>query len=122
MAYGIWIERQSPEGHLLPIAYHEWVEAVEEAPGVRLRQGGFSRRDPRSGASLKMDSRSGDAEVYDPQREQWDSMLLWTASGRACLHPSPSFNEEDDPLRQVVRELAKRLQAKVVGDQGEEYP
>ena len=112
MGYSIHIERDPP------LTLAEWTAAVDQTTEVRLDTRGCSATNPKTGEVVSIAGSDGDAEVSI--EGTWYPCFHWS-DGSVSFRASSDFHEPYTPLRRIAQELARRLKAKVVGDEGEEY-
>jgi hypothetical protein len=101
----------------LLITTAEWIKAVQETPGIRLATKDANLK-TSTGDVLSFKHRPEDVEVL-AQDGDWRMAILFrrgtaTFSGRAW--------EPGHPVAIAACRLAKATHAKIVGDEGEEYP
>jgi hypothetical protein len=121
MGYELHIERRAPDGSRLAIAVSEWRAAVERTNGARIAEGDHQTTNPRTGEVIVLRNTGGDAEVYFPADAAWRRVFRWSRSGRVSFKATPDFEESASDLRRVAIDLAGRLGALLVGDEGEIY-
>ena len=120
MAYTLTIEREDAV-----ISLEEWLAAVEATDGIRKCQGGrHTATNPLTGAIMSMAVEPGDVEIYDLEAGQWKFCIRWYGG-------SPSFNANviaraldgdlSDPAWIALHAVVARLQASIVGEEGEAY-
>jgi hypothetical protein len=119
MGYGLHIERRTSDGTTLPITLEEWLEAVEATPGIRLADGPLQLRNPMTGEIITVQNAGGDVEVYF--QDEWVRVFFWTPAGLASFRATAETEHPDSEIRRAARALAKKLDADVVGDEGETY-
>ena len=112
MGYEIHIEREPA------FTLAEWETAVQSTQGMRLDASGASATNPKTGQVIKVRGKKGDAQVFVGER--WLPVFRWN-NGEVSFRAGPDFDKLDNPIWQIARELAKKLNAQVVGDEGEEY-
>lgn len=120
MSYTLRIERIDGV-----ISLEEWTKVVEQTEGVRLcAQEEHTTMLPRNGSVLAMKVTPGDTEAFDDESQCW----------RFCFRmydDSIEFNarvvyraldgKDNDPMWKLVWSLAQRLQASIIGEEGEVY-
>ena len=121
MSYSIHIERLDDTGRRSPIDVVEWSEAVAAVDGVRLTSGDIIATNPHTGEALRIATSGADAEVYCPARDTWLPTFLWSARGRASFAAATDFDAPGSVQRAIASELARKLGAALVGDEGERY-
>jgi hypothetical protein len=112
MAYEIHIER--PE----PLTLAEWKAAVKQQKGLRLDSAGASATNPKTGETISIGGTDGDVAMRIDGK--WIVVFHWRKDSVAFRAPS-DFASPDSEIRQIALRLAKSLNAKLVGDEGEEY-
>jgi hypothetical protein len=118
MPYGIHIRRVAPSGETSPISIEEWRAAVEKTEGVRLAKGPLTAVNPVTGEPVSIGNSGGDAEVFLPDANEWFRVFRWSPRG---VHFAARSSFADMPFCGIVLELAHRLGASVIGDEGEKY-
>src|SRR5438309_2657802 len=113
MGYEIHIERDPP------LTLQEWQSAVQTTEGVRLNPSGSSATNPRTGEVISIGGGEGDSQLR--VEGEWLSCFRWRPSGSVVFKAGNRFTDPSSPVRQAARELARKLGAKGVGDEGEEY-
>lgn len=112
MPYELHIRRRSPTATDSPISRDEWLGYLERDPEFK-RIDGIEGINPMTGATIQVPG---------------DLMAEWTARG----DPRPPFNYfegrisvplrgRDDAVMKKMKEVAAALDARVFGDEGEEY-
>ena len=108
----------SKQRHGLVISLQEWREAVEATPRLRLSTSDTVIVNEKTGAKLSIKAQPDDVAFLDDDG-QWYNTILFRPSSAVfssnCWRP-------DDSLAAAVCQLARRLRANIVGDDGEEYP
>ena len=121
MAYAIHIERRAPDGRLLPIELSECCAVVTRTDGVRLLEGNFQATNPNTQEVITLTNAGGDAEVFSATDARWQPGLRWSSSGRISFRAPRDFAEPTSAMRRLALELARRLNARLFGDEGEVY-
>lgn len=121
MAYSIHIERQDKEGHRVSIEIVEWMEAVDIIKGVRLATSGATASNPVTGENIVISGDGADADLYDEQRNAWLPVFRWSRRGTVSFNAPPDFDDAKSRVREVASDLARNLNAHLVGDEGESY-
>lgn len=121
MAYTLKIERTDGE----EITLDQWREAVDAIEGVRNCTNELhNAKNPMSGAIMSMPVSAGDAEMFDSEINNWRFCFRWDGSAvafNARVLERVMNGDLSDPLWLVVKNLARRLQASIVGEEGEVY-
>ena len=92
-----------------------------ETEGLRLRElKDHIGKNPKTGETIRFPGVDGDVEVFDTEYNDWYAAIRWI-EGTATFRPPDSWREERCYFRDLVFRLAEKLNAKVFGDDGEEY-
>ncbi|MGA2292153.1 hypothetical protein, partial [Bradyrhizobium sp.] len=121
MAYEIHIERRAADAQCLPIVLLEWRAAVARIDGVRLAEGDFQIANPKTGEVIRLRNAGGDAEVYFSEDAAWRRVFVWSPSGRISFRAPRDFDLPASVIGRLALELARELDALLVGDAGEIY-
>jgi hypothetical protein len=121
MAYEIHIERRAPDARHLPIDLLEWRAVVAKAAGVRMAEGDFEISNPATGEVIRLRNSGGDAEVFFPGDALWRRVFRWSSPGRISFRAPRDFGAPASIIGRLALELARDLDALVVGDEGEIY-
>jgi len=113
MGYDIHIERDPP------VTLTEWKSAVAATNGVRLDSSGARTTNPHTGEVISMRGADGDAQVF--LDGEWLPWFRWQADGGVTFPASSGWEDSGNPIRTLARSLACRLNATLVGDEGETY-
>ncbi len=119
MAYAIHIERR-PEAGASSISLAEWEAVVERTEGVRLADGDAEAVNPRTGEVVRILNHGGDAEAFHPGDGSWRRIFYWNET-RVSFRAPDDFLARECVARSLARELARALDARLVGDEGEIY-
>jgi hypothetical protein len=108
------------------LTFDEWKRAIRGRSDVRLQDAPASARNPTTGVVISIGHRDGDAEVLIDGN--WTPCFWWRDGDPADDSPSSAlFNAPSDfdapgsRVRSIARELAKSLNARLVGEDGEEH-
>lgn len=97
-----------------------WIEAVRETEGVRIANGQIENTlNPQTGFSKHIDYYL-DAEIFFPSENQWECALRWK-DYRIAINARFDIGNTQDPAWKAVSRLAERLEAKILGEEFEEY-
>ena len=119
MSYEIRIERYDDEGEPgEPITLEEWKAAVAEFDNLRVMTEPFPIYDSEGEIAFYHEAKDGDLAILIGT--EWLPAMKWDY-GSACFLPSGDFGDPDDPLRATVSALARKLNAKLVGENDEFY-
>jgi hypothetical protein len=113
MSYTIHIERENP------ISLAEWLELVRVRTDLRLREADHSIRNPRTGELITIGRAEGETELLSG--DTWVPCFRWRKSGTIAFEAPDDFDEPEGAVRRVALELAKSLNGRLVGQEGEEY-
>jgi hypothetical protein len=117
MAYCLHIERED-EVH---IEVAEWQAAVEKTEGVRIPfVAAHTGINPLTGEVLRMQANEGDAEVFFPDEQEWQSIFRWYGQS-AIFAARFETTETSHPIWMAAMALATHLGAVIRGDEGEIY-
>ncbi|MDQ8183921.1 hypothetical protein [Pelagicoccus sp. SDUM812005] len=124
MGYNLHIERPNE----VEITDSEWESAIESIPTLRLATSDVIGQNPNDGLSITIKKKDLDVELlYETKgflgsgkKKEW----IYTFSfdgGTATFSPPVDVESKEDPVMIAARQLATKLEAKIVGDEGEEY-
>ena len=113
MAYELHIERNSS------ITIKEWLKAVETTEGVRLDASDFVTINPLSGKEIRIPGSPETAALWFSEFEEWIKVFRFR-NGRISFKANDWGNQKS-PLRDKAFELAQKLNAEIIGDEGEKY-
>ena len=111
--YQLHIERE------IPISLKEWQEVVNEHEFVRILNEDVVGINPITKEEIRIKMPEGSAEVYFPEFKEWYS--VFTFSETIYFNAPEEWEQKNSYIRTLVFKIAKRLSAKVTGDEGEEY-
>lgn len=111
MAYNLHIERDDS------ISFLEFSAAVEKVPDLRIVTGDIVGVNPCTKEELRIKS-EGAAQFFDAEDQVWLREFEFR-NGRVTWRASSDW--ETWHLKAHVLKLAKLLNGKIVGDEGEEY-
>ena len=111
MAYTIRIQREKP------ISQDDWKKAVVSTEGVRLHASEYSAANPKTGVVVSIPGTEESAEIcidgtWYPGFHWFEGSISFKAS---------TIADPESVLGRIARELASKLNARLVGDDGEEY-
>jgi hypothetical protein len=114
MSYTIQIKRAEP------ISLAEWSEVVRSRTDLRFREEDHVARNPQTGAVITIARAEGEADLH--VGDAWLPCFRWRGrQGTIAFNAPGDFDEPESPVRRVALELAKQLNARLVGEEGEEY-
>ena len=111
MAYNLYIERDDP------ISFLEFSAAVEKVPDLRIATGDIVGVNPRTNEEIRIKS-EGAAQIFDAEDQVWLREFEFR-NGRVTWRATSDW--ETWHLKAHALKLAKLLNGKIVGDEGEEY-
>lgn len=116
MAYAQHIVR-IVDGARAPISLDDWLDAVEAVEGVRTSDATeIAAVEPGSGEVVATDLGGGTVQVFFARERTWRP--IFTYRDGAIAFPAA---DADSPAWRAASALAKRLDARIVGDDGETY-
>ncbi|ESQ75349.1 hypothetical protein [Asticcacaulis sp. AC402] len=121
MGYSIHIERIDASGQLVSIELHEVANAVKNVEGMRLAAVPASTTNPNTGEVISTCSIIGKIEIYLLASDEWVRVFILSSSGKITFRAPFDFDDGSSVVRSFARILAQRLQAVIVGDEGEYY-
>ncbi len=114
MAYSLYIERNSP------ITVDEWLSAVETIDDLRIDESDTVGINPATGAEIRIPGRTKkEVAIWFPKSKEWIKVFFFW-EGRILLKPN-DWDNPKSPLRVKAFELARKLNAEIIGDNGEKY-
>lgn len=116
MGYEVHIKRQNCS----TISLDEWCAAVSSVEGVRLATHDCFATNPTTGENIRISRNEGDVEVYFSDCDAWVPCLRYSVN-RISFKPSNDFDDATSPFRRMIVTIASRLNAQVIGDEGEIY-
>jgi hypothetical protein len=121
MGYAIHITRRNLSGETLPIALSEWRAVVQRTTGVRMANGDFQAKNPKTAEVVRIRNVGGDAEVFFPADSMWRRVFHWSPSGHISFRAPSDFEQSTSIIRRLAAALARDLNASLIGDEGEIY-
>jgi hypothetical protein len=121
MAYAIHIKRRGADEQLSPITLSEWRAAVSHVDGVRIADGDNHITNPKTGERITLRNAGGDAEVLFPDDGAWRRAFRWSPQGSISFRAPRDFLAPTCFIRRLAAELARELDARLIGDEGEIY-
>jgi len=124
MGYSLHIERENN-----PIAIEEWKKAVSEVSIARIQEAENIAVNPSTREKIQILVNEGDVEVLFKvkglkklfgQKASWKPSISFF-DGKAFFIATEDIENNANPVHQVAAALAKKLNAVVRGDEGEEY-
>lgn len=117
--YEIHIQRKAENGERVPIPLAEWRAALAKTKGARFLQSDVMAAVEGADTILTAHNYGGDAVFFLPDGGNWT--FFWTPDEGAFFNAPAAFDEPGNPVRRIARDLAGKLHAEIVGDEGEEY-
>jgi hypothetical protein len=121
MAYAIHIKRRTADAPHSPISLSEWRAAVSRVDGVRMADGDYHITNPKIDERITLRNAGGDAEVFFPDDGAWLRAFRWSPEGRISFRAPRDFLSPTCFIRRLAAELARELDAQLIGDEGEIY-
>ena len=121
MAYAIHIKRRAPDAQSLPLELSEWRAAVARTDGVRMAEGDHRITNPKTGEIIQLRNNGGDAEVFFAGDASWRRVFRWSPPDRISFVAPRDFETPTSAIRRLALQLARDLDAVLVGDEGEIY-
>lgn len=124
MAYALHIERPHSE-----LTLDEWVAAVKRQNELKLlAEEKVEMQNPKTKEAISISTGPGDVAVlFQPKgflgfglTKEWSTSIRFS-KGKATFSATRDIELPTNPLRIAVSKLAKDLNAKIVGDEGEIY-
>jgi|GEM_PF-1074229 len=124
MGYNLHIERPDEVG----ITDSEWESAIESIPTLRLATSDVVGQNPNDGLTITIKKNDLDVELFYEskgflgfgKKKEWIYTFTFD-EGTATFTPPIDIENKEDPVMVAARQLATKLKAKMVGDEGEEY-
>ena len=122
MAYEIHIQRIATSdgtGADSSLTLDEWKSFVESTESLRFTSKAVSVTNPATNKKIwALPKGYGNAEMLI--ENEWLPVFRWRG-GTISFNGRPSFEDRADPVRKIVAQIAMKLGAVVVGDDGENY-
>jgi hypothetical protein len=113
VSYSIFIKRDAP------ISIEEWSAVVAARPDVRLSDAPVTAVNPQTGAQISIGRGPGDADVLVDSA--WLPCFHFQPRGSISFRAPDDFNEPESVVTSTAWALARALNARLVGEEGEEY-
>lgn len=101
----------------LEIARDEWLALVASDPDLRLRASHYDTLNPRSGERIHIPYGDAEAELL---HEDAALPFLCYRRGELSMPYLARLEHPDDPIRQKVAAVARRLRCQIMHDAGDE--
>jgi hypothetical protein len=115
VAYSLHIERNND-----PISLGEWRATVERIGGLRMSARDAELTNPRTRERITIPNRDGDVEVLLSSGE-WIRAFSLSKSGSVTFRADLLSGPNERELARIVFAAARDLNARIIGDDGEEY-
>jgi len=112
---------EQPTGGACRFNFSEWHAAVMRTDGVRLVEGSFQATNPKTHEVITLPIDGGDTEVFSATDARWEPGFSWSPSGRISFRAPRDFSQPTSAMRRLALQLARGLDALLVGDEGEVY-
>ncbi len=113
MAHELHIKRTSP------ISIDEWLSAVNTTENLKIDVSDFIATNPITGAEIRIPGSSETAAVWFQESKEWIKVFrFWRGK---VTFKADDWGNENSPVRIVAFTLAQKLDAEIVGDEGEKY-
>jgi hypothetical protein len=120
MGYSIHIRRRDAGAQDSAIALSEWRAVVERTEGIRMAEGDYQITNPKTGELIRIRNRGGDAEVFFSREATWRRVFRWS-EGHISFAAPRDFDLPTCFIRRLAADLARALDARLVGEEGETY-
>ena len=123
MAYTLHIERNPT------ISLEEWREAISSIEGVKIDNSDFEVVNPKTGEVISMGtSKGGDVAILFESKgflgfgknQTWEKCISFE-NGKGSFNAKGDIESSSNLLHRAAAEIAAKLAAKIIGDEGEEY-
>lgn len=123
MAYELHIERESGK-----ISLAEWVDAVMSIEGVVLEGSPQIAKNPKTGEVItiggnpnNLSVRFEKSKLFGFKKEEVWITCIFFRNGYASFNATNDTSFGHERMKEVVSLLAKKLNAQIIGDNGEKY-
>ena len=113
MAYELHIERSHP------IKVDEWLAAVETIDGVKIDGSDSVVTNPHTGKEVRIPGSPETAALWFSEFGEWIKVFYFRR-GRIIFNAN-NWDNPKSPVREKAFELARKLNAEIIGDNGEKY-
>lgn len=113
MAYSLYIERKSP------ISPEEWLNAVAENDGLKIDESDSVAINPLTGDEIRVPGLPATAALWFSDTGEWKKIFQFRR-GKVSFSAA-DWDDPRSPLQKTAFELARKLNARIVGDEGEIY-
>jgi len=123
MAYALHIERDPT------ISLEEWREVISSIDGIKIDNSEFEAINPKTGQVISIgSSKGGDVAILFESKgflgfgknQTWEKCISFV-NGKGSFNAKGDIENSSNPLHRAVAEIAAKLSAKIIGDEGEEY-
>jgi hypothetical protein len=99
------------------IALLEWMQIVDLDPDLRMRGQSYEAVNPQAGEKIRMQAGEADAELR--LGDHWRPFLRY-GQGNLTTRYVAEFNNAQNPVRLKIAAVARRLQAVITTDAGDD--
>ena len=122
MAYALHIKRDSP------ILLSEWQDAISSIDGVKIDNSDIEAKNPNTGELITISANEGDVLVLFKSKGflglfnkfSWEHAISFS-NGRASFKATEDIDSIDNPVHKAVAKISAKLNAQIIGDEGEIY-
>ena len=116
MGYQVFLERK--DGAPIPLV--DWQTAVVRSDDLRIAVDEQVVTNTHSSGHFTRKPAPGDAELWLAEPQLWVPVFRYE-DGRVSSFTPPDFDDPQSPFREILRALARVLEARIVGEEGEVY-
>jgi hypothetical protein len=129
MSYELHIVRFDSDGNEVPIPLEEWQDVIAADRRLRPMQP-VTVTNPQTGETIQMaGGKMGDADCRVPLvgflsfllPGEWQPLFRWSSPGSIVFKGVPILSFPITGMKGFLRKLARSLDARIVGDEGEPY-
>ena len=113
MAYSLQIERSEP------ITIDEVLAVVETAGDLRIEESDIVSINPATEAEIRILGAKTDIALWFSEVEEWIKVFYFRRN--RIVFKANDWDSPKSPVRDKAYELARKLNAEIVGDNGEKY-
>ena len=109
------------------IPMEDWKNAVAEIQGIKIDNSDSIAISP-NGSKIVIPGNEGDVSMVSStggflgigKKEEWEKVISFY-EGEGIFNYINELESPQSPIRQAIKKLTDRLNAKIIGDEGEEY-
>ena len=113
MAYSLQIER------LEPIKIDELLAVIETSDDLRIEQTDAVSINPVTGAEIRIPGTKADIALWFSEIKEW--IKVFSFQRNRIVFKANDWDNPKSPVRDKAYELARKLNAEIVGEDGEKY-